>query len=206
MSDQPYRFCKKIPPPPGWHKTAFNYAIARWLTQCRALHNEICPCGHFRDHWFQEDLTTSRSVATQTECLLPPEPPLRQPKEHTPAPAATGTTKDKAGRRAGRYDPLDFIFGPRPGTARENVPNRAPKPGSCNEKKKEKRKNVASGWSATKYCRLQKTPKQTVINRSGTEPWPDSDDITDEDILTVHGTDGEVITTEDDTGTPPDTD
>ncbi|AIR09406.1 VP2 [Gyrovirus GyV7-SF] len=39
---------------PNWYRVNYNYTIATWLRNCSRTHDEICTCGSFRSHWFQE--------------------------------------------------------------------------------------------------------------------------------------------------------
>nr|WIC83185.1 VP2 [Gyrovirus galga1] len=39
---------------PNWYRVNYNYSIATWLRQCARSHDEICTCGRWRSHWFQE--------------------------------------------------------------------------------------------------------------------------------------------------------
>lgn len=48
---------------PDWYRVNYNRAIATWLRQCARSHDEICNCGRWRSHWFQEasDLVTTEA-------------------------------------------------------------------------------------------------------------------------------------------------
>lgn len=200
MSDTPpYRFCHKKPPPLNWYRSAYNYAIARWLKNCRVSHEEVCPCGHFRDHWFQEDTSSYRSVGTQTECTPVQETRLPLPRaperRHTTARNVT-FQGDTPVRPTQFSDPLATLFGRALGEKPTGHTDRDPKSGGTTARKRlqfEPLTSTPSGYERTRPLRIP-----TVTNRSGC----DFDaDITDEDILSI--TDPDSGESFDDTGILP---
>lgn len=177
---------------PGWHRTAYRYAIACWLTECRESHRRVCPCRHFRDHWRQGCLSEFQSVGTQTEWTPasapipvpypPPVPRKRttargvifQPSDtHDPTALSTATLVTSSGRALGGHSSESTSPVRRPGG------NRGPR----------RRLVFASdpsgiGSSATRN-------HSVIVNKSGgSDPWPSDDSFSDEDLMSIVGEDG----------------
>lgn len=51
---------------PNWTRQCYNRAIASWLRNCARTHDEICNCGQWRRHWFQE-CAGLEDASSQTE-------------------------------------------------------------------------------------------------------------------------------------------
>lgn len=208
----PLRFSHLSRPTTPFCRTAYNYAIANWLTRCRLDHDQICPCGRFRDHWHQVESQQGHSKGTQTSPTLEPPPAPRtrrtqprMPRTSTPVPTATHNGHTRA--PGGPNDISDILFGNLNGTGADSTVRARPVGGPRARRRltfSGGPKRGASGVGSRRSRHHRRALTQNPTN----EPW--WSDFTDDECLGASFTsgEGEDGTTSDDpmdAGTDPDT-
>lgn len=200
-------------------RVSYSYAIAVWLTECRLSHQRVCPCGRFRDHWYQDCLSENQSVSTQTEWppvsqpIAVPHPPS-EPRKPTGAKAATSRPSTTR-RRPARLTETSATSSGNPPGEQLSAPT-TPVRQSGGRRGPRRRLRFTSERSGTGY-----TARRNVYNPPAIPTEPDSDDLSvwdsdfenglDEDLMSVteEGTgagDGDSDAAYPEHGTPPSTD